>query len=113
MLLPYRGHRMRPVTSSLIADRDQNVTPSPYPLDLTLQDPKLRGIDLIIGGVYREQWSSDLFEAGLWIVVSRGVELIEHIVGIVASDVGLNHPVEHLVGLVASGGLLLPLKRTA
>src|SRR5215471_12584785 len=111
MLLPYCGHRMRPVTSSLIADRNQNVTPSRYPLDLTLQDPKLGRIDLIIGGVYREQWSSDFFEVWLRIIVSRGVELIEHIVGIVASDVRLNQPVEHLVGLVASGGLLLPLKR--
>ena len=66
--LPDRGKRVRAMAARLLAGRNQHVAAALHATDLPLHDPQLRRIDLIIGGVHRDEWGDDFFEIGRWIV---------------------------------------------
>src|SRR6266404_552549 len=80
MLLPNRRDRMCPVSTGLVRNRQQNVAPALYSFDFLLEDSKFRRVYLVIGGVYRNQGSNNTLKFRLWIIITRCLKLVKHIV---------------------------------
>ena len=70
------------VPPGLIARGNQDEAPAFHPLDFPLHNAQLRRIDLIVGRVDGQERSLDAFESRRGIVIARGIELVEHVVGI-------------------------------
>src|SRR5260370_7352160 len=82
MILPNRRPRMRAVAARLVGDGQQYVLAVFHSCDVLVDDPQLWGIDGVVGGVDGCQRSRDLLELRLGGVVSRGVEVVKHVVGV-------------------------------
>src|SRR5688572_29609125 len=102
---------MRAMTARLVADRDQNITPPLYAFDLPLQNSQLRWIDLIISRVDRDERRFDTLEIRSGIVIARGIERIQHVVGVRARELSSHLIVEETIGRVPRRRLLVPLQR--
>src|SRR5947209_6987624 len=73
---------MRAVPARLVARGNQNVAAPLHALDLPLHQPKLRRVDEDVRRVDGDERSFDRFQFGRGVVLTRGVELVEHIVGV-------------------------------
>src|ERR1035438_2490342 len=80
MLAPNGRKRVRAVAARFIAGGGQDVAPALDAWDFALQNTQLRRIHLVVGGVYRKQGRLYLLQIGPRIVVSRAIELVQHIV---------------------------------
>ena len=104
---------MRAVAAGLLADRDQHVLAALHALDLPLEDPQLGRVDLIVGGVDRDQRRPDALEPGRGVVVARGVERVQHVVGIEARELSAHQLVEEAIRGLSRRRLRLPGQRAA
>src|SRR4029077_7967878 len=71
-----------PMTASLLARRNEVEMAILHALKRTLHQAGLRRIALVIGGIDCEQCGFDALEAGRGVVVTRGIPLVEEIVGV-------------------------------
>src|SRR5262249_52333032 len=100
------------MAARVLARRDQVDTAVLDALDLTFQEPSFGGIALVVRRVDGEQWRHDAVELRCWIVVARGLPLIEQVVRIGCGP--CSQPVvEELVGAFARWRELLVGKRAA
>src|ERR1043166_4780507 len=99
------------VPASFICNRKQHVSTVLHALNLPLHYSQLRWIDQIVGRVNCEQWGFDFFERWRWIVFTRRVEVVEHVVGIGSHDTALHTLFVEFIGGITSRRLLLPLQR--
>src|SRR5215208_1475446 len=89
---------------------NQNVPPSPHPLDLSFKNSKLGRIDLIVRGVDGHKRRSYAFELRGGVIIARRVKRIEHIVGVCARELPAHQIVEHAISRLPGRRLLLPLE---
>ena len=53
------------------------------PLDFALENSKLGRVDEIISEIDREQWRANFFQVRPGIIIMRGFERVEHVIGVV------------------------------
>ncbi len=82
MLLPDGRQRVGAVAAGRVARRDHHRAAAPDAHDRPLQDAQLGRVDLVVGEVDRQQRGRDLLQVGGWVVVARGVDLVEQVVGV-------------------------------
>ena len=104
---------MTAVTAGFVAQRNQHCAALWHALDFALQDPELRGVDHIVGGIDGEEWRVDFFEVGARIVIVRRFDRIKHIIRVAGFQVVGNEFVQHLVGFRECRRFFLPQDRIA
>src|SRR5438046_10041674 len=67
-------------TAGFVAQRNQHCAALWPALDFALQDPELRGVDHIVGGIDGEEGRVDFFELGARIVIVRRFARIQPII---------------------------------
>jgi hypothetical protein len=82
LLLIELGLTGREMTARLVARRYQVQMAVFHALEFAFCDSSFRRIAFIIGGVDRQQRGLDTLQARRWIIVARGLPLVEKVVGI-------------------------------
>src|SRR5436309_973675 len=94
------------------ARRDEDVASVLRALDLALEDPELRRVAFVVGGVDGDERRADALQARRRVVVVRGFPLEQHVVGVAAE--GLREPLrDDRVGFLARWRLLVVRLRSA
>ena len=94
-----------------LGGRDQHVAAAAHARDERLHQAELGRVDEVVGGVDREHGRHDGLEVGRGVVVARGVELEEHVVGLGARQPARNLRFEEGVRGLSRRRVLLPLDR--
>ena len=82
IVLPDGRHGMSAVAARPIAKWDHDGFAALHADDLSLENAEFGGIDEIVGRVNGQQLCFDLFEIGAGIIIARGIERVEGVVGV-------------------------------
>jgi hypothetical protein len=99
---------MGAVPARFITRRNQHEPAIFHELDAAFQNPELRRIHRIVGGIHRDQASLDFRELRLRIVIAGRRELVQHIVRVFFHG-AFHQSRETCVGFITRGALLLHL----
>src|SRR5213082_4200583 len=69
LILPESRNGVTAVTAGFVAQRNQHRAALWHPFDLALEDPELRGIDQIVGGIDRQEWGANFFQVRTGIII--------------------------------------------
>lgn len=100
VLLPDGGGGVGAVAVSLIGDGDEDELGVRHLLGEFFGDAELGWVDEVVGGTDVHHGDGDLREVGLGVVVARGVDVIDEVVGV---GVGV-HAIEDIVDVFLGGG---------
>ena len=104
---------MTAVSARLVAQRNHDGAAFRDSFDLALENSKLRRVDQVVGGIDRQEWCANFFQARAGIVIARGFQRVEDIVGVVGLQMVGDKLVEGFVSLFEIGRFFLAQNRIA
>ena len=112
-MLPYDGLGVGSVAAGGVGDGDEDELCVRHLCDHLFGDAKFWWVDEVVGGVDPEDGSGDGRELRRWVVVARGVDVVEEVVGVGVGDVVGDDAVDVGFGLDAGGVVFLELEWSA